>query len=146
MKVVGRTLFLTLLCAVLALGAVPRLTSVEPGGGPPGAELVAIGQNLDAKTVVKLFLTTGTKDHRVKIEEQGAESIRFTIPAKVPPGQYRLMLQTGGASPALLEQPISCKVLAEGEQFEAEGEQELEVIDLQAEQEAEEAKKKKKKR
>ena len=93
------------LAAALAYAAVPRLISVAPGD-----ELVASGQNLDSSNVTKLFLTAGGKDHQVKIKEQTSDSIRFTIPEKIEFGSYSLMIQTGGATPTLYEQPVRCTV------------------------------------
>ena len=121
---------LALLLVVPAVfAATPRLTDVSPSGGHNGDEIVTNGTSLDSKTVSKLFLTDGRKDYRVSIKEQSADSIRFSIPARIKPGYYRLMLQTSGAGAALLEQPISCQVLAEGEELIEVIEPELEVIE-----------------
>ena len=98
------------LAAALAYAAVPRLISVAPDAGKPGDELVASGQNLDSSNVTKLFLTAGGKDHQVKIKEQTSDSIRFIIPEKIEFGSYNLMIQTGGATPTLYEQPVRCTV------------------------------------
>ena len=98
------------LAVALCPAAAPRLTSVEPNAGKPGDELLISGQNLGSSDVTKLFLTAAGKDHEVKIEEQTSDSIRFTIPAKVEVGSYNLMIQTGGATPTLMEQPIRCTV------------------------------------
>ncbi len=98
------------LAAALAYAAVPRLISVAPDAGKPGDELVASGQNLDSSNVTKLFLTAGGKDHQVKIKEQTSDSIRFIIPEKIEFGSYSLMIQTGGATPTLYEQPVRCTV------------------------------------
>ena len=102
----------SLLVAFLAVSAVaqsPRLKSVEPANGKAGDELITQGQSLDESTVADLFLTDGTNDHKVKMVEQQAESIRFALP-KVKPGRYSLMLLTKGASPAYLQQPVFCTV------------------------------------
>ncbi len=98
------------LAVAFSYAASPRLTSVEPNAGKPGDELLISGQNLGSSDVTKLFLTAGGKDHEVKIKEQTSDSIRFTIPEKVEFGSYNLMIQTGGATPTLLEQPIRCTV------------------------------------
>ena len=110
-----RAFVVSLLVAFLAVGAVaqsPRLKSVEPTDGKAGDELVTQGQALDQSHVADLFLTDGTNDHKVKMVEQQAESIRFTVP-KIKPGTYKLMLLTKGASPAYLEQPVACTVVEE---------------------------------
>ena len=98
------------LAAALAYAAVPRLISVEPDAGKPGDELVVSGQNLDSSNATKLFLAAGGKDHQVKVREQTSDSIRFTIPEKIEFGSYNLMIQTGGATPVLYEQPVRCTV------------------------------------
>ena len=105
--------FTVLFTVAVAIGsaAAPRLTSVEPGAAKPGDEVVANGVNLDSKSVVKLFLTAAGKDIRVKIQEQTADSIRFVVPSEAEVGTYyNLMLQTGGPTPTLLEQPMGCHV------------------------------------
>lgn len=118
--------FAALLSVAVALcsAAVPRLTSVEPGAATPGDEIVASGVNLDSKTVTKLFLTAGGKDIQVKMQDQTAETIRFVVPKEAEIGTYyNLMLQTGGAAPALLEQPLGCHIDdAEGVKRRAEEE------------------------
>lgn len=145
-------LLVFLLTALAAQAAVPRLVSLDRDFGLPGEELVVNGENLDHRSVTKLFLTVGGKDHLVEIKEQDAGSIRFTLPAKIDLGRYNLMIQTGGPNPSLLEQPISCQVVNEEEAkelaaLEAEGDQELEVIEPEPELvEGEEGKKKKKKK
>ena len=101
------------LASTLAYSAGPRLTSVEPNAGKPGDELVVSGQNLGSSNVTKLFLTAGGKDYEVKMKEQTSDSIRFTIPEKVEFGGYNLMIQTGGVTPTLLEQPVRCTVESE---------------------------------
>ena len=98
------------LAATLAYVAAARLISVEPNAGKPGDELVVSGQNLDSSNVTNLFLTARGKDYEVTIKEQTSDSIRFTIPEKVELGSYNLMIQTGGVTPTLLEQPVRCTV------------------------------------
>ena len=147
MKQSCRLLLALVLTSLFAWAAAPRLTSVKPSGGHAGDMLVVSGQNLGPDSVTRLFLTDGTNDHRVKMEEQKAESILFAVPAKVKPGYYRLMVQTAGRTPALLEQPISCQVLAEDEELIEEEEFELEIIEQEEEPlPGEEEKKKKKKK
>ena len=97
------------LVAVTAWAQSPRVQSVEPDTGKQGDELVVSGQNLDKGHVTDLFLTAAGKDIKVKMVEQSAESIRFSVP-KVRPGRYRLMILTKGNDPAYLEQPVFCTV------------------------------------
>ena len=133
-------LVLALLLTVPSVwAATPRLTGVSPSGGHIGDEITANGQNLGSDTVSKFFLTNGRKDYRASIKKQTGESITFTIPSKLKPGYYNLVMQTAGSSPALLEQPISCQVLAEGEELIEAVEQELEIIEQEVSEEDEEA-------
>ena len=103
--------FLSLTFAAALFGASPRAKSVEPDSGKVGAELVAKGEGLDAQQVSAFYLTDGEHDHKVRMKEQTSESIRFVIPAKVPPGRYALMLETRGANASWLQQPVYCTVL-----------------------------------
>lgn len=136
----SRKLILALLLTVpAAFAATPRMTEVSPSGGHNGDEITANGQNLGSETVAKLFLTNGGKDYRVSIREQTDDSIKFAIPTRLKPGYYNLMMQTAGASSALLEQPISCQVLAEGEELIEAVEEELEIIEQEVTEEDEKA-------
>ncbi len=144
MKQSRRLLLALILTSFFAWAAAPRLTSVKPSGGHAGDMLVISGQNLGPDSVTRLFLTDGTNDHRVEMEEQKAESILFAVPAKVKPGYYRLMVQTAGPTPALLEQPISCQVLAEDEELVEDEDFELEIIEQEEEALPGEEEKKKK--
>ena len=119
---------------MLAYAAAARLTSVEPNAGKPGDELVASGQNLDSLNVTHLFLTAGGKDYEVKINDQTSDSIRFAIPEKVEFGSYNLMIQTGGPTPTLLEQPVRCTV--ENEEMARERAEEEAALQKELEEEA----------
>ena len=132
MKRSGRLLGALILTSLFAWAASPRVTGVKPSGGHTGDKLVAAGENLGADSVTRLFLTDGTNDHRVVMEEQKAGSILFAVPDKVEPGYYRLMVQTAGETPALLEQPVSCQVLAADEELPEEEESKLEVIEQES--------------
>lgn len=105
--------FLLAAAASIAWAAFPRLVSVEPAAAKPGDEVTVSGQSLEAANVAKLFLTAGGNDVEVEIAEQTAESIRFTIPADTAMGVYNLMVQTGGAAPQLIEQPVRLEVADE---------------------------------
>jgi len=136
---------LFLLAAFVAWAAVPRVTSVEPPFGKNGEELVVNGENLDKTSVVKMFLTSGGEDHEVEIREQTADTIRFQIPSGLALGRYNVTLQTGGAAPAILEQPIACSVVDdEGKRQMAEnrGKQEVEIVEQAPEEPQPETKKK----
>ena len=105
-------LFACLVGAATLVGA-PRLTSVEPAMASPGDSAAATGTDLNE--VELLFLTVGNTDVQVEITGKTAEEIKFKLPADVPHGLYRLMLQTGGEAPALLVQPITCEVMSAAE-------------------------------
>ena len=140
MKSIGKLILaLVLMVPAAAFAATPRLTAVSPSGGHNGDQITASGDNLSAESVERLYLTNGRKDYRVSIKEQSAGSIRFSIPARIRPGYYNLMLQTAGAGAALLEQPISCQVLAEGEELIEPAEEELEIIEQEVSEEEEKA-------
>ena len=128
MKRARRFCALFFLATTLTYAAVPRLISVAPDTGQPGDELVASGQDLDSSNVTKLFLTAGGKDYQVEIQEQTSDSIRFTIPDKIEFGSYNLMIQTGGATPTLYEQPVRCTVASkEDAAFQEQSEEEAET-------------------
>ncbi len=96
--------------ASIVWAAFPRLVSVEPAAAKPGDEVTVNGQSIDAANVTKLFLTAGGQDIEVEVAEQTAEAIRFSIPADTAMGMYNLMVQTGGATPQLIEQPVRLEV------------------------------------
>jgi hypothetical protein len=136
---------LFLLAALAAWAAVPRVTSVEPPFGTHGEELVVNGENLGNATVVKMFLTASGEDHEVDMKEQTGETIRFQIPADLALGRYNVTLQTGGESPAILEQPVACSVVDEEgkrKMAESRGKQEVEIIEQAPEEPQPPAKKK----
>lgn len=99
--------------AAVAFAAYPRLTSVEPSAAKPGDAVTANGESLEAENVTKLFLTAAGKDIELEISAQTAEAIKFTIPADIALGTYNLMVQTGGPTPALMEQPVRLEVADE---------------------------------
>ena len=123
MKRLAVVVLLACLGASSLVGAT-RLTSVEPTMAAPGAALVATGTDLS--TVEFLFLTVDTTDIKVEITGKTAEEIRFTLPADVPHGQYRLMIQTGGEAPALMVQPIMCEVMSAADIAERKSQSEKE--------------------
>ena len=139
-------LFLSL-ASVLAY-AVPRLTSVEPDAIEPGGSAVAKGTNLERGSVARLYLTAGGNDIRVKITEQSSEMIKFELPESAAMKRYRLMVLTGGPTPAYMEQPISLEVVdAEtAKQRAEEGEVELEIIEAAPLEEEEPTKGKKRRK
>ena len=77
----------------------------------PGDEATAHGSSLDE--VVKLFLTLANKDIEVAVKDRSADEIRFALPADLAHGLYRLTVQTGGPSPAIMVQPVSIEIADE---------------------------------
>jgi hypothetical protein len=106
-----RILCLFALSAALAFAAFPRVTSVEPDMAQPGGEATAQGSSLEE--VVKLFVTAAGKDIEVQMKDHSSEEIRFALPADLAVGVYKLTVQTGGPSPAILVQPVQIEVADE---------------------------------
>ena len=112
-----RVAFLVLTAAVFF--AVPqslradgaRFNSVDPASGKAGDTIGANGEGIGKGNVAELYLTDGSLDIKVAIVEHTETLIKFTIPAKVKPGRYSLMIKTTGASPKLLEQPVKVEVI-----------------------------------
>jgi hypothetical protein len=90
--------------------AVPRMTTVDPGTGRAGDEIVVGGENLEKAQVAKLYLTDGKNDYQVDVTGQESASIKFKIPAKAPAGRFALMLLTTGKEPKLIEEPVKVTV------------------------------------
>jgi hypothetical protein len=96
--------------AIHAQPAMPRMASCEPMNGKVGEVIVVTGENLTKDSVSKVYLTDGTNDLQVDIDEQTATSIKFKIPAKAKPGRVALMVLTAGKEPKLIEQPVKVTV------------------------------------
>lgn len=111
------------LSAALCSAAIPRLFSADPGACSPGDEVTVEGQNLGEENLAKLFLTAGGKDVEVEILEQAGETLRFAVGADTPHGNYNLMVQTAGPTPALMEQPVRVEI---GDKDEIAAKQEAE--------------------
>ena len=95
-----KTLYLLVLVPVILVSslvfgqesrAMPRISSVEPTSGQVGAELTALGENLDQTNVAELRLTDDTNDFKVPITNQTTTAIKFKIPNEVKPGRYSLV-------------------------------------------------------
>ena len=130
------TFRLTVLLLALACGmafALPRLTEVVPDAVAPAGMAVAKGSDLAESAVVKLYLTAGGSDVELEITEQTADAIAFKVPAGTALKRYRLMVLTGGANAAYMEQPIALEVVDEAtaKRRAEEGDAELEVIEAE---------------
>lgn len=95
---------------VLAQGAFPRMTAVEPDTGKAGDVLNVAGENLGKETVAQVFLTDGKTDTKVEITEQAATVIKIKIPASAKAGRFSLMVLTTEKQPKLIEQPVKVNV------------------------------------
>lgn len=90
--------------SLYALQALPRCTSVDPDTAKVGDVISAKGENLGKKSTGQLFLTDGSKDTKVVVDEQSDTEIKFKVP-QIKPGRYRLaILTSNGAS--MIEQPV----------------------------------------
>ena len=88
----------------------PRMTTVDPGTGRAGDEIVVAGENLEKAQVAKVYLTDGKNDFVVEVTAQDATTLKFKVPAKAPAGRFALMLLTTGKEPKLIEQPVKLTV------------------------------------
>jgi hypothetical protein len=95
---------------VLAAQGMPKMSTVEPSEGKPGAELTVTGENLDKKNVAEIYLTDGKNDTKLPVVQQTATTIKFKIPADAKQGRFSLMILTAGADPKLIEQPVKVTV------------------------------------
>jgi hypothetical protein len=95
---------------LLAQNPSPQMKAVEPGNGKAGDLQTVTGENLDKANVAKLYLTDGTTDIEVPIEEQDATTIKFKIPSAAKPGRLALMILTKGKDPRLIEQPVKITI------------------------------------
>ena len=103
--VVSLLLLAALAASLVAWEAFPRVASVEPDSGKAGDEITAKGENLGKTAIAELYLTDGTNDTKVKIEDQSDTEIKFKIPAAAKAGRYRLLILTANKT-SLIEQPV----------------------------------------
>jgi len=103
--VVSLLLLAALAASLVAWEAFPRVASVEPDSGKAGDEITAKGENLGKTAIAELYLTDGTNDTKVKIEDQSDTEIKFKIPAAAKTGRYRLLILTANKA-SLIEQPV----------------------------------------
>ena len=104
------SIFLFAGATLLQAQGLPKMTSVDPGQGKIGDELVVSGENLDKNAVAEIYLTDGKTDWKLAIVTQDGKSIKFKIPAGAKTGRFNLMLMTAGADPKLIEQPVRVTV------------------------------------
>jgi len=90
----------------VATAQVPQMLQVTPRTAKPGSVLNVTGIALEKAKVEELFLTDHKFDMKVKILEQESTSLKFRVPPFAKPGRMQLLVQTGGDTPRLLEQPV----------------------------------------
>ncbi|MCW5964837.1 MAG: hypothetical protein KIT83_12430 [Bryobacterales bacterium] len=107
------SLGLLTLSATLALTAqnAPMLRSLDKPEALRGDKVTVTGQNLAKPNVAGLYLTKGTDDVEVTVEEQTDTSIRFVVGKSMPFGRYGLLVLTGGEAPMYIEQPVKLNVV-----------------------------------
>ena len=104
-----------LLLALLAAGSLtawevfPRVASVEPDTGKAGDVISAKGENLGKSAIAELYLTDGTNDTKVHIDEQSDTELKLKIPAAAKTGHYRLLILTANKA-SMIEQPVVVNV------------------------------------
>ncbi len=90
--------------ALWAFQDSPMIQTVEPDTAKVGVVVVAKGVNLDKTKICELYVTDEKNDTKVKIDEQTATELKFTVP-KVPAGKYHLMVMTASRA-TMIEQPV----------------------------------------
>src|SRR5262245_40075425 len=88
-----------------------RILRLDPDSGRPGDIISAYGEQLDESKVEALFLSDGECTALVSIAQQNQEMIRFRIPAMLPSGRYRRVIQPVGRHSHGIEQQVTLRVL-----------------------------------
>ena len=96
---------LVLSAALFAFQGFPRVTTVEPDSGKAGDTVSAKGENLDKTSIGEVYLTDGSKDTKVQIEEQTNTEVKFKVPQSLKAGRYHIMVLTANKA-SLIEQPV----------------------------------------
>ena len=106
--------YLTLISLLVLSGTLPaqgppRMTTVTPEAGKPGAAYTVAGENLTPASIKELYLTNGKDDLKVQIVSQKAEAIEFKAPGNIKPGRYNLMVLTADGK-SFIEQPVKLTI------------------------------------
>ena len=88
-----------------------RILRLDPDSGKPGDMISAYGDQLDQSKVEALLLSDGECAALVTIVQQNQVMIRFRIPAQLPSGRYRLVIQPVGRYAHGIEQQVTLLVL-----------------------------------
>ena len=70
----------------------PRVKGVEPTSGKVGDTVTVLGENLDKRVVVAVYLSDSSSDHKATVVEQSAEKIVVKVP-RVKSGEYNISIQ-----------------------------------------------------
>jgi hypothetical protein len=88
-----------------------RILRLDPDSGKPGDIISAYGEQLDQSKVEALLLSDTKCAALVTIVQQNQVMIRFRIPAQLPGGRYRLVIQPAGRYAHGIEQQVTLLVL-----------------------------------
>lgn len=94
----------------VAAQPVPQIRSCNPTTAKPGAVVAVAGENLGKANIDKLYLTDGTHDTVISIQEQGDTELKVKVPDKMALGRFAFMILTKGQEPKLIEQPVKLNV------------------------------------
>lgn len=89
--------------------ATPVMKMVDPYTAKSGDVVTVTGVNLGKKIVAEVYLLLGTKQIKLTLTEQTDESLKFTVPQKLEPARYGLMVLTR-EDPMLIEQPVKVNI------------------------------------
>ncbi|HWR51292.1 MAG TPA: hypothetical protein VN428_09305 [Bryobacteraceae bacterium] len=96
--------------ALLGQSVMPQMKNCEPLTAKIGDVVTVTGENLDKANVDKVYLTDGTDDFVVEIQDQAATAVKIKVPGKVKAGRLALMILTRGKEPKLIEQPVKLTI------------------------------------
>jgi hypothetical protein len=83
----------------------PIMRTVEPRTAKAGDEVTVTGDNLGKDLVLEVYLTDRTNKVKVEVTQQNSTTVKFTVPAKIKPAKYWMMVLANFPEPLLIEQP-----------------------------------------
>jgi|GEM_PF-4294018 len=89
---------------------IPQIRSCSPTTVKPGAIVTVAGENLGKGNIDKLYLTDGTNDTVISIQQQGDTELKVKVPDKMALGRFAFLILTKGEEPKLIEQPVKLTV------------------------------------
>jgi hypothetical protein len=131
-------------CLLVAIPAMlaaqsPRIKTVEPMHAKAGDTLTAEGENLGKKSVEEFYLTDGNNDTKLETADQNDTTVKIKVPANAKTGKFRIMLLTGGDTPAFIEQPVVVMVETAEESQQRLAREQAEAEERRKAEEAEQA-------